>query len=365
MLGGEPGIGKSTLIMQVCDKLSAIGKVLYISGEESKSQVKLRADRLKVDSENIYFISETNIVSIEEKLDAEEPKFCIIDSIQTMYDEEISSVPGSVSQVREVTARLMYIAKRKGITVIVIGHVTKDGTIAGPRILEHMVDTVLYIEGEKFSTYRIVRSVKNRFGSTNEIGLFNMQNIGLVEVKNMSEVFLNSTKEDLPGTCIVATVEGSSTILLEVQALTAHSFFNIPRRVSNGIDLNRLSMILAVLDKRCKLNVSTQDVYVNVIGGIKVDEPAVDLAIAIAIVSSYKNVVIDNKTVFIGEIGLTGEIRNVTNMEKRVKEAVRMGYTTIVSSFSQIDTLKKEISNKEANFIGVHTINEAINYILK
>lgn len=366
LIGGEPGIGKSTLIMQVCHKLSTHGKVLYVSGEESETQVKLRADRLKVDSDNILFLSETSISEIENKIESVEPKFCIIDSIQTMYDEEISSVPGSVSQVKEVTARMMYLAKQKNITVIVIGHVTKDGVIAGPRILEHMVDTVLYIEGERFFTHRVIRSVKNRFGSTNEIGIFDMQDIGMVEVTNISELFLSDSKSNLPGTATVATVEGTSTILLEIQALTAHSYYNNPRRVANGIDLNRLNMILAVLEKRCNIGLGSQDIYVNVIGGIRVDEPAVDLAIAMAIVSNYKNKVIDNKTVFIGELGLTGEIRSINNFEKRVKEIEKMGYKKIYASKRQIDNLKTTMKNEKLNIelVGIKTIDEAINYIL-
>ena len=350
LIGGEPGIGKSTLIMQVCSKLSEIGKVLYISGEESETQVKLRADRLKVNSENILFLNETNISNIEEKIESVKPKFCIIDSIQTMYDEQISSTPGSISQVKEVTARLMYLSKRNGITTIVIGHVTKDGVIAGPRILEHMVDTVIYIEGERFLSHRIVRGVKNRFGSTNEIGIFDMKDEGMVEVKNMSDIFLTKSDKNLPGTAIAATVEGTSTILMEVQALTTHSYYNMPRRVANGIDLNRLNMLIAVLEKRCNLNLSTQDIYVNIIGGMKVDEPAVDLSVAMAIVSSYKNIVISPKTVFLGEIGLTGEIRNITNFEKRIKEISKLGYEKIYTNKKQIQDLKEKV---DATLIGV------------
>lgn len=361
LTGGEPGIGKSTLIMQVCSKLAEIGPVLYISGEESETQVKLRADRLNVTSENILFFNETNIENIENKIEEISPKFCIVDSIQTMYDEQISSTPGSISQVKEVTARLMYLAKRKNITTIVIGHVTKDGVIAGPRILEHMVDTVIYIEGERFLSHRIVRGVKNRFGSTNEIGLFDMKDEGMVEVTNMADIFLTKSDKNLPGTAIVATVEGTSTILMEVQALTTHSYYNMPRRVANGIDLNRLNMLIAVLEKRCKLNLSSQDIYVNVIGGMKVDEPAVDLAVAMAIVSSYKNIVIDPKTVFLGEIGLTGEIRNITNFEKRIKEISKLGYDKIYTNKKQIDDLKDKV---EATLIGVSTIDETINKII-
>lgn len=357
LIGGEPGIGKSTLIMQVCAKLANHGKVLYISGEESETQVKLRADRLNVKSDNILFFNETNIEVIEEKLEELAPKFCIVDSIQTMYDEQISSTPGSISQVKEVTGRLMYQAKKQNITTIVIGHVTKDGVIAGPRILEHMVDTVIYIEGERFLSHRIVRGVKNRFGSTNEIGIFDMKDEGMVEVKNVADIFLTKSDRNLPGTAIVATVEGTSTILMEVQALTTHSYYNMPRRVPNGIDLNRLNMLIAVLEKRCNLNLSSQDIYVNVIGGMKVDEPAVDLSIAMAIVSSYKNIAIDPKTVFLGEIGLTGEIRNITNFEKRIKEISKLGYNKIYTNKKQIDSLKEEV---DADLIGVSTIDEVI-----
>ncbi len=363
LIGGEPGIGKSTLILQICNNLSKHGKILYISGEESESQIKLRADRLKVSSDNILFLSETNISVIEDKIDESEPKFCIVDSIQTMYDDEVSSVPGSISQVKEVTARLLYLAKRKNITVIVIGHVTKDGVIAGPRILEHMVDTVLYIEGERFFSLRIVRGVKNRFGSTNEIGIFDMQDVGMIEVKNVSEIFLSDTNDNLPGTSLVATVEGTSTILLEVQALTSHSYYNMPRRVGNGIDLNRLNMIIAVLEKRCKINLGTQDIYINIIGGMKVDEPAVDLAVAMAIISSNKNISIDNKTVFIGEIGLTGEIRSINNMTKRLKEIEKMGYKRVIGNKKQINSSKNDLKDIKIELVGVSTIDEAIKYI--
>ena len=365
LVGGEPGIGKSTLIMQICGKLANHGKVLYVSGEESEIQVKMRADRLKVDSENIYFLNETSITEVENKMGEIEPKFCIIDSIQTMFDEDVSSVPGSVSQVKEVTGRMMRIAKTQGITVIVIGHVTKDGVIAGPRILEHMVDTVLYIEGERFFSHRVVRGVKNRFGSTNEIGIFDMQDVGMVEVTNMSEVFLEENNLKLPGTSLIAAVEGTSTILLEVQALTSHSYYNMPRRVANGIDFNRLNMIIAVLEKRCGVNLGTQDVYVNVIGGIKIDEPAIDLGIAMAIVSSYKNKVLNPKTVFMGEIGLTGEVRSIANFEKRVKEITKLGYNVIYANKKQIENLKDEFKIKGVKFVGINTIEEVIDELVK
>ena len=324
LIGGEPGIGKSTLIMQICNNLAKHGAVLYISGEESETQVKLRCDRLSISSPNILFLNETNISEIENKIEEIKPKFCIIDSIQTMYDSDIPSGAGSVSQVKEVTARLMYLAKRKLVTTLVIGHVTKDGTIAGPRVLEHMVDTVLYIEGERFFSNRIVRSVKNRFGSTNEIGIFEMCDKGMIEVTNISDAFLSNNNNILPGTAITGTLEGNSTILLEIQALTSHSYYNMPRRVANGVDLNRLNMIIAVLEKRCNIALGMNDIYVNVIGGIKIDEPAVDLALAISIVSSYKNVVIPPTYVFIAEIGLTGEVRSINNIEKRVKEVEKL-----------------------------------------
>lgn len=364
LIGGEPGIGKSTLIMQVCDNLSKNAPVLYVSGEESEVQVKIRADRLGVKSDNIYFLSETNISQIEEKIEELKPKFCIIDSIQTMYDEDISSVPGSISQVKEVTARMMYLAKQKGITVIVIGHVTKDGVIAGPRILEHMVDTVLYIEGERFFSHRIIRGVKNRFGSTNEIGIFDMQDVGMVEVTNMSEIFLSDTQTNLPGTATIATVEGSSTILLEVQALTSHSYYNMPRRVANGIDLNRLNMILAVLEKRCGINLGAQDVYVNIVGGMKVDEPAVDLGIAMAILSNNKNIVLNPKTVFLGEISLTGQIRSTTNFEKRVKEIEKLGYNVVYASKTQVDHYKKANNDTKIKLVGISEIQTAVKDII-
>ena len=361
LIGGEPGIGKSTLIMQVCNNLSKHGEVLYISGEESETQIKLRADRLKVSSEKILFLNETSMSEIENKIENINPKFCIVDSIQTMIDDEISSVAGSISQVKEVTARLMYIAKKKNITIILIGHVTKDGVIAGPRILEHMVDTVLYIEGERFFSNRVVRSVKNRFGSTNEIGVFEMQDKGLCEVKNLSEVFLSDTSSKLPGTSIVATLEGNSTILIEIQALASTSYYNNPRRVATGVDLNRLNMILAVLEKRCGLNLGAKDVYVSAIGGIRIDEPAIDLGIAMAIVSNIKNIVLDSKTVYIAEIGLTGQIRSVSNIEKRVKEISKLGFKKVVVNKKQADILKQ---NKEIyssiEIVGINSLDEAL-----
>lgn len=331
LLGGEPGIGKSTLVLQISDKLTAHGDVLYVSGEESELQVKLRADRLGIDNDNIYFYGETDIDEIEAKITDKKPRVCIIDSIQTMYDESISSVPGSVSQVREVTARLMTISKKLGIITIVIGHVTKDGVIAGPRLLEHMVDVVLYIEGERFVSHRIVRGVKNRFGSTNEIGVFEMAEKGMVEVHNMSEMFL-TRETNQPGNVTTAILEGTSTLLLELQSLTTHSYYNIPRRVTTGVDVNRLNLLLAVIEKVCGISLGTQDVYLNVVGGIKIAEPAADLAIAMAVISSYKGKALNNDSVFIGELALTGEVRQVINLEKRIKEAIKLGYKTIYTT---------------------------------
>lgn len=338
LLGGEPGIGKSTLVLQISDKLTAHGDVLYVSGEESELQVKLRADRLGIDNDKIYFFGETDIDEIEAKITDKKPRICIIDSIQTMYDESISSVPGSVSQVREVTARLMTISKKLGIITVVIGHVTKDGVIAGPRLLEHMVDVVLYIEGERFVSHRIVRGVKNRFGSTNEIGIFEMAEKGMVEVTNMSEMFLTREKNQ-PGTVTTAILEGTSTLLLELQALTTHSYYNIPRRVTTGVDINRLNLLLAVIEKVCGVSLGTQDVYINVVGGIRITEPASDLAVAMAIISSYKGKALNNDSVFIGELALTGEVRSVVNLEKRIKEAAKLGYKTIYTTKYGLDKI--------------------------
>ena len=359
LFGGEPGIGKSTLILQVCEKLSKYGDVLYVSGEESDVQVKLRADRLEVKSEKVLFLGETNILSIENKIENIKPKVCVIDSIQTMYDEEISSVPGSVSQVREITARLMNISKKLGIITIVIGHVTKDGQIAGPRMLEHMVDVVLYIEGERFLSHRIIRGVKNRFGSTNEIGIFEMQQKGLMEVKNMSEMFL--TKSSLePGNVIMPLLEGTSTLMIELQALTTHSYYNMPRRVSSGIDFNRLNMIIAILEKKCNMNLGTQDIYINVVGGIKVTETASDLAVAMSIVSSFKDICVPADSIFVGELSLTGEIRSVVNIEKRVKEAAKLGFKKFYGPKGQLDKLKQDVKIKDMMLISVRNINDLI-----
>ena len=302
LLGGEPGIGKSTLILQICDKIKGEGKVLYVSGEESAEQIKMRADRLHIDNEDIMFLGETDIDVIENAILYINPKLVIIDSIQTMYSEEITSSPGSVSQVREITGKIMRICKQASITTIIIGHVTKDGNIAGPRVLEHMVDTVLYLEGERYFSYRILRGIKNRFGSTNEIGMFEMQDKGVCEITNPSSVLLGEREENATGSIVVASIEGTRPIMVELQALTAQSVFGMPRRNANGIDYNRLTLLMAVLEKIAGLPLGNQDVYLNVIGGIKLNEPAADLGIILATASSYKNVSIPRDTIAIGEV---------------------------------------------------------------
>ena len=299
LLGGEPGIGKSTLILQICDKIKGEGKVLYVSGEESAEQIKLRADRLGIKNDDILFLGETDIDVIEGQIEKLNPKLVIIDSIQTMYSEDITAAAGSVSQVREITSRVMRTCKTQDITTIIIGHVTKDGTIAGPRVLEHMVDTVLYLEGERYFSYRILRGVKNRFGSTNEIGMFEMQNEGMVEITNPSSILISERDENPSGSIIVASMEGTRPLMVELQALTAPTVFGMPRRTANGIDYNRLTLLIAVLEKRAGLNLGNQDVYLNIVGGLRINEPAIDLGILLAAASSYKNVAITKGIVVI------------------------------------------------------------------
>ena len=324
LLGGEPGIGKSTLILQICNSVKVDGKILYVSGEESAEQIKLRADRLGINNDDILFLAETDIDIVQNSLEKYEPKFVIIDSIQTMYSEEITSAPGSVSQVREITARIMQVCKQKGITTIIIGHVTKDGSIAGPRVLEHMVDTVLYLEGERYFTYRILRGVKNRFGSTNEIGMFEMEGSGLVEIANPSTILISERNGNPAGSIITVSLEGTRPLLVELQALTTLSVFGLPRRNSIGVDYNRLTLLMAVLEKKAGMQLGNQDVYLNVVGGIKVNEPALDLAIILSVVSSFKNISIKEDVVAIGEVGLTGEVRSVNMIDKRIKEAEKL-----------------------------------------
>ena len=326
LLGGEPGIGKSTLILQICNSIKIDGKILYVSGEESAEQIKSRADRLGINNDNIMFLAETDIDNVEIALEKVQAKFVIIDSVQTMYSEEITSSSGSVSQVREITARIMKMCKQNGITTIIIGHVTKDGNIAGPRVLEHMVDTVLYLEGERYFSYRILRGVKNRFGSTNEIGMFEMQNEGLVEIENPSQLLISERDGNPAGSAIVVSLEGTRALVLELQALSTPTVFGMPRRNASGIDYNRLTLLMAVLEKRAGMNFSSQDVYINLVGGIKVNEPALDLGIVLAAASSFKNISIKEDVAVIGEVGLTGEVRSVNMIDKRIKEVEKLGY---------------------------------------
>lgn len=328
LLAGDPGIGKSTLVLQTAGNICSQGKkLLYVCAEESGSQVKLRAQRLNVNSDNLYVYSQTNLEAVITQIDNLKPEILVIDSIQSIYTSNITSSSGSVSQIRECTNALMDIAKNKNITVVVIGHVTKDGNIAGPKVLEHMVDTVIYFEGDKYKSQRLLRSIKNRFGSTNEIGVFNMVENGLEEVTNPSELFMKErTDNATPGSVIIATNEGTRALLVEVQALVGATSYPAPRRVATGLEYNRLLQIIAVLEKRIGLNLSKHDVYVNVIGGIEIDEPAADLGIALAIATCYRDVVVDPDCVIIGEISLSGEIRNVSNLEKRIYEAQKLGF---------------------------------------
>lgn len=358
LIGGEPGIGKSTLILQLCDKIAdENGIVLYISGEESAEQVKLRADRLNITNENIMFLGETDIDVIELEIQNTNPKLVVIDSIQTMYSSEITSSAGTVSQVREITSRVMKCCKQNQITTVLIGHVTKDGNIAGPRVLEHMVDTVLYLEGERYFSYRILRSVKNRFGSTNEIGMFEMKNEGMCEVTNPSAVLISEEAEQVPGAGIVCSLEGTRPLLVELQALTTPSVYGIPKRTGNGVDFNKIALLIAVLEKRARVSLGNQDVYLNVVSGMKINEPAIDLGIALVIASSYKNMYIPKDTVIIGEVGLTGEIRAVNMIEKRLKEAERLGIKKCIIPQNN----KKHLKDKyKLDIIGVRNINEAL-----
>ena len=357
LLGGEPGIGKSTLILQICDKIKGEGQVLYVSGEESAQQIKIRADRLGIKNNDIVFLGETDIDVIEDAILKTNPKLVIIDSIQTMYSDEITSGPGSVSQVREITARIMKMCKQEEITTIIIGHVTKDGNIAGPRVLEHMVDTVLYLEGERYFAYRILRGVKNRFGSTNEIGMFEMNDIGMCEISNPSSVLLSEKNENIAGSIVVASIEGTRPILVELQALTSTSVFGMPRRTANGIDYNRLTLLIAVLEKRTGLPLGNQDVYLNIVGGIKINEPALDLGIILAVSSSFKNIPIPNDVIAIGEVGLTGEVRSVNQIEKRIKEAEKLGFKKCIIPESNKKVLK---DTYKLDIIGVQNIIEAM-----
>lgn len=330
LVGGDPGIGKSTLLLQMCQTVCPGEVILYVSGEESQRQIKMRADRLGVENEQLLLLSETNLEDIVLAIETSRPSLVIIDSVQTMYSSAITSAPGSVSQVREVTQILMRIAKENNISVFVVGHVTKEGAIAGPKVLEHMVDCVLYFEGERHQYHRILRAVKNRFGSTNEIGVFEMCASGLKEVANPSLMLLDGRPENVSGSCVICILEGTRPVLAEVQALVSKTNFPAPKRMSTGIEYNRVSLIMAVLEKRVGFNLSSQDAYVNVVGGIRVDEPAADLGIALAVASSYRNIYISSNVLAIGEVGLTGEIRAVNSIEKRISEGIKLGFEYII-----------------------------------
>lgn len=360
LVGGDPGIGKSTLLLQLCNTITACPKILYISGEESAAQIKLRADRLRVDREGLFIVSASNYESITALIESEKPELVIIDSIQTMYMDDISSAPGSVSQVREVTAALMKLAKSSGTTVIIVGHVTKEGAIAGPRVLEHMVDTVLYFEGDRHLSFRILRAVKNRFGSTNEIGIFEMRDMGLEEVSNPSEIMLSGRSENVPGSAVVSSVEGTRPMLIEIQSLVCPTNFGVPRRMATGLDFNRQTMIMAVLEKRVGLQLYNFDAYVNVVGGIRLDEPACDLGIAAAVASSFRNIPLDAGSVLIGEIGLTGEVRAVSQIEKRISESIRLGFKKIVIPEGNMKLAAQMKNTDGADIRPVSNIQEAL-----
>lgn len=361
LVGGDPGIGKSTLLLQVCRNFSDAGaKVLYISGEESLKQIKMRAERIGSFNDNLLLLCETNLSLIEDTIRSRKPQIVIIDSIQTMYSEDVSAAPGSVSQVRESTALFLQLAKGLGVSIFIVGHVTKEGTVAGPRVLEHMVDTVLYFEGDRYASYRILRSVKNRFGSTNEIGVFEMREEGLTEVRNPSEYMLNGRPKDACGCVVACTVEGTRPLMVEMQALVCHSNFGIPRRQATGVDFNRVNLLMAVLEKRLGLQMSGCDAYVNLAGGIRIQEPAVDLGMVMAIVSSFKNRPVDESTVVFGEVGLSGEVRAVSLAEQRLQEAVKLGFTTCVMPKANADMLK---NTKSIKVIGVSNVQEAIELI--
>ncbi len=358
LVGGDPGIGKSTLLLQVCKNLAdQKTRVLYISGEESLQQIKIRAQRIGEFSDDLRLLCETNLDDIRQTIEREKPQVVVIDSIQTMYREEISSAPGSVSQVRESTATLMQIAKGSGVTVFIVGHVTKEGVVAGPRVLEHMVDTVLYFEGDRYASYRILRGVKNRFGSTNEIGVFEMCGDGLREVENPSEYMLSGKPEHASGSVVACSMEGSRPILIEIQALVCHSNFGIPRRTAAGTDFNRVNLLMAVLEKRLNLKMSECDAYVNIAGGIRMNEPAIDLGIVLALISSFKNRPIDEKTICFGEVGLSGEVRAVSMPAQRVAEAEKLGFTTCILPKVCLDGLQQK---GNIQLFGVSNVREAI-----
>lgn len=361
LVGGDPGIGKSTLLLQVCQRLAAMNKkILYISGEESLKQIKLRANRMGDFSHTLFLLCETNLDMIRGVIEQQTPDMVVIDSIQTMYNEEVGSAPGSVSQVRESTNILMQLAKGLGISIFIVGHVTKEGTVAGPRVLEHMVDTVLYFEGDRHASYRILRAVKNRFGSTNEIGVFEMQKSGLVEVENPSEFMLSGRPEHASGSVVACAMEGTRPMLMEIQALVCKSSFGMPRRTAAGLDYNRVNLLMAVLEKRAGLPLSSYDAYVNIAGGIRMNEPAADLGIVMAIASSYKNKPVSEDAIVFGEVGLSGEVRAVTMPEQRVAEAKKLGFKTCILPEVSVKGLG-QVEGIEV--IGVRSVNQAMNLL--
>lgn len=362
LIGGDPGIGKSTLLLQVSAQLAIKNyDVLYISGEESLRQTKLRADRLGISSEHLLVYSETNLEEISRTIDQQNPSFVIVDSIQTIFHPEVTSAPGSVSQVRECTAELMRIGKTKGIAIFIVGHVTKEGSIAGPRLLEHMVDTVLYFEGERHHTYRILRAVKNRFGSTNEMGIFEMKEFGLEEVENPSEIFLEERSQGAAGSTVVASMEGTRPVLVEIQALISPTSFGNPRRMATGIDHNRVPLLMAVLEKRVGMLLQNQDAYLKVAGGVKLDEPAIDLAIAVSIASSFRDKPTKPTDCIIGEVGLTGEVRRVSRIEQRVQEAAKLGFERVILPSNNLGGWK---APKGVELVGVESVSEALKITL-
>lgn len=360
LVGGDPGIGKSTLLLQVSNNLAnSRKKVLYISGEESENQIKNRAKRLDVDSENLYIYTENNLSLIEAQVDEFKPDIIIVDSVQTMLNPEINSAPGTVSQIKEVTSKFMKISKTKDITSFIVGHVTKEGSLAGPKLLEHMVDTVLYFEGERYNTYRLLRAVKNRFGSTNELGVFEMKSKGLVELENPSKVLISEKPKDVSGSVIVSTVEGTRSMLLELQSLVAPTNFGYPRRTTTGVDSNRVALILAVLEKVVGMQIQNHDVFINIVGGLKINEPSMDLGIALSIASSFRNIAISSDVVVTGELGLTGEIRTVSFIEKRIIECQKLGFKKIIiPKGNYLKELEKEYS--DITIVPISNLRQAI-----
>ncbi len=361
LVGGDPGIGKSTILLQVCKNLAAKGvSTLYVSGEESLKQIKMRAARIGTFTNDVKFLCETSLAEIETTITKETPKVVIIDSIQTMCNEEISSAPGSVSQVRESTSVLMQLAKKQGVMIFIVGHVTKEGTVAGPRVLEHMVDTVLYFEGDRHASYRILRGVKNRFGSTNEIGVFEMREDGLCEVANPSEYMLSGRPEHASGSVVACSMEGTRPILVEIQSLVCRTSFGIPRRTAAGTDFNRVNLLLAVLEKRLNMPLSSCDAYINIAGGIRMNEPAIDLAMVLAIISSYQDKPIDEKTIVFGEVGLSGEVRAVSQARQRVMEAKKLGFHRVILPKVSADSMEPV---EGIQLVGVATVLDAMRSI--